>query len=146
VAEGDLRPEELNVIEIDNLIKGIVPAVPITNRTATIDPCIALTIDWISSGKDHRISRDEVASATDVVTKLQDTSKVIGMLESSTIWANSPFFTVFKAVDFCINVAWNIPVVNAVAGFRETCSRVVHNIFKEAVTDSVQFTKFVDPS
>ena len=70
------------MIEIDNLVKGIVPAVPITNRTATIDPCIALTIDWISSGEDHRISRDEVASATDVVAKLQDTSKVIGMLES----------------------------------------------------------------
>ena len=70
------------MIEIDNLVKGIVPAVPITNRTATIDPCIALAIDWIASSEDHRISRDEVASATDVVTKLQDTSKVIGMLES----------------------------------------------------------------
>ena len=70
------------MIDIDNLIKGIVPAVPISNSTATIDPSIALTVDWISSGKDHRISRDEVPSATDVVTKLQDTTKVIGMLES----------------------------------------------------------------
>ena len=74
--------QNLHVIKIDNLIKGIVPAVPITNRSATTDPCIALTIDWISSGEDHRISRDEVASATDVVTKLQDTSEVISMLES----------------------------------------------------------------
>ena len=72
--------------------------------------------------------------------------KIVTSKTHSTIWANSPFFAVFKAVDFCINIAWNIPVVNAVSSFRETCSRVVHNIFKEAVTDSVQFTKFVDPS
>ena len=71
--------QNLHVIEIDNLIKGIVPALPISNRTASN---IALTIDWIPSGKDHWIARDEVPCATDVVTKLQDTSEVISMLES----------------------------------------------------------------
>jgi len=89
MAERNLRPKELNVIEINNLIEGVVPAIPVSNRTAG---SVALAIDRVSPLENHGIPGYKVARTTDIVTQLQDTPKVSCMLESSTIWANSPFF------------------------------------------------------
>ena len=66
----------------------------------------------------------------------------------STIWAYSPFRWIFKAVDFCIYVTRDIPVVNAFSSFGETwrCCGIVNNVFQEAVTYCVQFPKLIDPT
>jgi len=88
MAERILHPKELDVVEIDNLRKGVIPAIPVSNRTAGNS---ALTIDRISPFEDHRIPGMEVTRATDIVTQLQDTPIGVSMLESSTIWAYSPF-------------------------------------------------------
>jgi len=88
-----------------------------------------LTIDRVSPLENHRIPGNEIARAADIVTQLQDTPEVISMLESSTIWANSPFFYIFEAIDFCIYIARDIPVVNAFSSSGETCRGVVDNIF-----------------
>ena len=71
------------MVEVDNVIKGVVPAIPVSNRTASN---IALTIDGISAFKNHRVPSNEVARPADIVTQLQDTPKVISMLESLEIY------------------------------------------------------------
>jgi hypothetical protein len=88
MAERNLGPKELDVVEIDNLSEGVVPAIPVSNGTARN---VALTIDRISPFENHRIPGNEVTRAADIVTQLQDTPKGVSMLESSTIWAYSPF-------------------------------------------------------
>ena len=105
-----------------------------------------MTIDRVSPLENHRVPGNEIARAADIVTQLQDTPEVISMLESlgnidvkerkkkviktySTIWANSPFFYIFEAIDFCIYIARDIPVVNAFSSSGETCRGVVDNIF-----------------
>jgi len=88
MAERNLGPKELDVVEIDNLSEGVVPAIPVSNGTARN---VALTIDRISPFENHRIPSNEVTRAADIVTQLQDTPKGVSMLESSTIWAYSPF-------------------------------------------------------
>ena len=73
----------LHVVEIDNVIKGVVPAIPVSNRTASN---VALTIDRISAFKNHWVPSNKVARAADIVTQLQDTPKVISVLESLEIY------------------------------------------------------------
>ena len=73
----------LHVVEIDNVIKGVVPAIPVSNATASN---IALTIDRVSAFENHRVPSNEVAGAADIVTQLQDTPKVISVLESLEIY------------------------------------------------------------
>ena len=102
MAERNLRPKELaerknvkiylklcyitllnlHVVEIDNVIKGVVPAIPVSNRTASN---VALTVDRVSAFKNHWIPINEVAGAADIITQLQDTPKVVSMLESLKI-------------------------------------------------------------
>ena len=71
------------MVEVDNVIKGVVPAIPVSNRTASN---IALTVDRISAFENHWIPSNEVPRAADIVTQLQDTPKVISMLESLEIY------------------------------------------------------------
>ena len=67
----------LHVVEVNNLRIGVVPAIPVSNRTTST----ILTINRISPFENHRIPSNEVARAADIVTQLQDTPKVISMLE-----------------------------------------------------------------
>ena len=178
MAERNLRPEQLaeksqnrkdilillslnlHVVEVNNVVKGVVPTVPVSKSTPRN---VALTIDWISALVNHRVPCNEVSSAADIVAQLKYSTKVISVLESleknkqyrstehgkyqasgkmissrkinkicstySTIWANSPFGRIFIAIDFCVNVARNISVVNAISSNGETCCGIVNHIF-----------------
>jgi len=126
MAERNLRPEQLDVVEVNNVVKGVVPTVPVSKSTPRN---VALTIDWISALVNHRVPCNEVSSAADIVAQLKYSTKIISVLESSTIWANSPFGRIFIAIDFCVNVARNISVVNAISSNGETCCGIVNHIF-----------------
>jgi len=67
MAKRNLRPKEFNVVEVNNVVKGVVPAIPVSNGTPGN---VSLTIDRISAFENHWIPGKEVTRATYIVAQL----------------------------------------------------------------------------
>ena len=65
--------KHLHMVKVYHFFEGIIPAVPVALRASFLS---VLTVDIISSLKDHWVAVSKESCATDIVAKLKDSTKV----------------------------------------------------------------------